>query len=112
MSLTSIEVVISVGPIYTEAEQRALYGRLPAEVSPLRVVIDAPLAVTWERARSDSSRRLSRQRDFHVAAHTRYRSLLAGIPTDLMFNSGDMAADEIATAISRAVGVSESGSSV
>jgi thymidylate kinase len=108
--LTGVEVVISVGRVYTEAEQDALYGRLPANVRSVRVLIDAPLAVTWERARSDENRRLSRERDFHIAARARFRSLMAGIPADLVFDSADMTAAAIAAVIYEAVGSSGSGS--
>lgn len=103
--LTAVDVVISVGPIYSEAEQDALYGRLPAGVRPVRVLIDAPLAVTWERARSDASRGLSRERDFHVAAHARFRALLPGIPADLVFDSADLTADAIAAVTYDALGL-------
>jgi hypothetical protein len=43
------DVVISVGPIYTQAEHDALFGQIPWEVQPLRVLIDARLSVTWGR---------------------------------------------------------------
>jgi adenylylsulfate kinase-like enzyme len=102
--LTEVDVVISVGPVYTEAEQAALFGQLPPDARPWRVLIDAPLSATWERASADERRGISRQRDFHVAAHARFRALLPGIPHDLLFNSGDTSAADIAAAVIRAVG--------
>lgn len=101
--LTDVEVVISVGPIYTQAEQDALLRPLPPEARPWRVLIDAPLSATWERVRADERRGLSRQRDFHVAAHARFRSLMPGIPADLVFNSGDTSASNIAAGIFQAI---------
>jgi adenylylsulfate kinase-like enzyme len=105
--LSEVNVVISVGPIYTPAEQEALFGSLPAETRPCRVLIDAPLSATWERAHADERRGLSRQYDFHVAAHARFRSLMPGIPSDLVFNSGETSPDDIADAILRAVDVAD-----
>jgi hypothetical protein len=93
------DVVISVGPIYTEAEHDALFGQLPSEVQPLRVLIDAPLPVTWERAQADQLRSASRERDFHEAAHARYRALMSQIPADLTYDSGDMTVTKIAMSI-------------
>jgi adenylylsulfate kinase-like enzyme len=105
--LSKVNVVISVGPIYTLAEQEALFGQLPAETCPCRVLIDAPLSATWERARADVTRGLSRQYDFHVAAHERFRSLMSDIPSDLVFNSGKTSPDDIADAIWRAVNIAD-----
>lgn len=98
---TEVDLVISVGPIYSEDEQQALFGALPADadMAVLRVLIDAPLAVTWARVQSDHDRGLSRERQFHVAAHQRYRSLRAGIPADFVFDSGALDATVIAAAI-------------
>jgi hypothetical protein len=93
------DVVISVGPIYAQAEHDALFGQLPSEVQLLRVLIDAPLAVTWERAQADHLRSASRERDFHEAAHARYRALTSEIPADLTFDSGYMTAAKIAMSI-------------
>jgi hypothetical protein len=107
--LSAVNVVISVGPVYTPAEQGALFGALPAGTRPCRVLIDAPLSVTWERARGDETRRLSRQYDFHVAAHERFRSLMPGIPSDLFFDSGESSPDDIADAILRAVDLADLG---
>lgn len=101
--LSKVDIVISVGPIYSRAEQDALFGRLPVGTQPLRVLIDAPLAVTWQRVRADENRGLSRQRDFHATAHARFRSLMPEIPSDLLFDSGDTSAGEIACAIYDAI---------
>lgn len=93
------DVVISVGPIYTQAEHDALFARLPTGVRFLRVLIDAPLSTTWARAQADQRRGASRQRDFHEAAHARYRALMPEIPADVTFDSAETTAAEIATAI-------------
>jgi hypothetical protein len=108
--LSDVDVVISVGPFYTQADQDALYGRLPASAQPLRVLIDAPLAVTWQRVRADENRRLSRERDFHTAAHARFRSLMPTIPSDLVFDSGETSAGDIAAAIHDAIELEPSSS--
>ena len=102
---SDVDVVISVGPVYTPEEQNALYGRLPAGANPLRVLIDAPLSATWQRVTAEVSRGMSRQRDFHESAHARYRSLKAQIPADLIFDSGELAAAEIARQIISAAGL-------
>lgn len=102
---TDIDVVVSVGPIYTEAERHALFGSLPADARPLRVLIDAPLSATWQRAQADESRGLSRQRDFHVAAHERFRSLMPEIPADLVLDSGRSNASDVAASIVAAMGL-------
>jgi len=99
------DVVVAVGPIYDEDEQAALYGQLPTGAAPYRVLIDAPLATTWQRVSADTGRGASRQRDFHERAHARYRSLRPGIPVDLTFDSSRSSAAEIADAICRAVGI-------
>jgi hypothetical protein len=104
---SQVNVVISVGPIYTPAEQEALFGPLPAQTRLCRVLIDAPLSVTWERVRADVTRGRSRQYDFHVRAHERFRSLLPDIPSDLVFNSGKTSVGDIADAIWRAVGIAD-----
>jgi hypothetical protein len=101
---TDVDVVISVGPVYTEAEQAALFGGLPADARTCRVLVDAPLAVTWQRVQADPGRGLSRQRDFHVTAHQRFRDLRPGIASDLAFDSGVTGAGEIAAAVIRFVG--------
>lgn len=105
--LSKVNVVISVGPFHTPAEREALFGPVPAETSLCRVLIDAPLSATWERARADLTRGRSREYDFHIAAHERFRSLMPGIPSDLVFDSGKTTADEIADAIWRAVDIAD-----
>jgi adenylylsulfate kinase-like enzyme len=102
---SDVDLVISVGPVYTSAENDALFGRLPAGARVLRVLVDAPLSVTWARVGADPRRGLSRQRDFHKSAHARYRALLADIPTDLVFDSATTPAGDIATAIDAAAGL-------
>ena len=101
---SGVDVVVSVGPVYTPAEQDALLGPLPPGVRLWRVLIDAPLAVTWDRVRSDPDRGLSRDRDFHVAAHARYRSLMPGIPADVVVDSATTSADAIAAEVVLSVG--------
>ncbi|QDP97027.1 hypothetical protein FOE78_14820 [Microlunatus elymi] len=98
---SAVEVVITVGPIYTAAEQDALYGQLPPDAEPLRILIDAPLSATWQRATADPDRGMSRQREFHESAHARYRALMPDIPADLIFDSGELRASDIADAILR-----------
>jgi thymidylate kinase len=105
--LSKVNVVISVGPIYSLAEREALFGPLPAETRPCQVLIDAPLSVTWERARAELTRGKSREHDFHVAAHERFRSLLPDIPSDLVFDSGNTSPDDIADAIWRSVVIAD-----
>lgn len=102
---TEVDVVISVGPVYDAAEQQALYGQLPAGTRPFRVLIDAPIAVTWQRVIADEKRGMSRQQDFHRTAHARYRSLLSGIPADLVVDSAELTAAEIADRIVRSAGL-------
>ncbi len=107
---SAADVVISVGPVYTEAEQAALFEPLPVDVEVLRVLVDAPVELTWARASADPSRGLSRERAFHVAAHQRFRSLLPGIAADLRFDSAALEADEIATTILCRIGLRRMGS--
>src|SRR5882757_4413178 len=97
---SAVDVVIAVGPIYDRAERDALFGQLPPDARPCRVVIDAPLRVT-----ADTHRGLSRQRAFHESAHARYRSLLPDIPADLTFDSANASAADIATAIFETIGI-------
>ena len=98
-------VVISVGPIYSQAEHDALFATLPAEARVLEVLIDAPLSTTWARVQADQRRGASRERDFHEAAHARYRALLPEIPADLTFDAAEATATDIATAIYVAAGL-------
>lgn len=101
---TGVDVVVGVGPIYTPAEERALLEPLPPGTEVLRVLLDAPLPTTWDRARSDPARGLSREHAFHVAAHERFRRLLPDIPADLRFDAATTGPQEIAVAVAQALG--------
>ena len=59
----------------------------------------APVSVTLARAQADPSRGLSRDAEFHHAAHRRFRGLLPAIPAELTFDSSASSADEIAATI-------------
>lgn len=98
-----VDAVIAVGPFYPKAEQEALFAHVREGVRVLRALIEAPLEVTWPRAVADETRGLSRQRDFHVSAYERYRCLRPDIPADLVFDSSEQGADEIAAALARAM---------
>lgn len=102
---SSVQYVVVVGPIYTAAEQAALTRALPDEATALWVVIDAPVSVTLARAQADPQRGLSRDPEFHHAAHRRFRELLPLIPADLAFDSQEMDAEQIAAAIAATMGV-------
>ena len=101
---SSVDLVIAVGPVYTEAEQAALFGVLPSGVEMCRVLIDAPITATWDRVNSDKRQGASGRRDFHTSAHERFRSLVDGIPRDLTFDSAAASPTEIAAAIVNTVG--------
>jgi hypothetical protein len=96
---SAVEYVVVVGPIYTAEEQAALTGTLPDRAAVLWIVIDAPVSVTFPRAQSDPGRGLSRDPEFHHAAHRRFRELLSVIPADRMFNSEKLEAERIASEI-------------
>src|SRR5919112_5260915 len=68
---SSVDYVVVVGPIYTAEEQAALTRTLPEDATALWIVIDATVSVTLARAQADPRRRLSRDPDFHHAAHRR-----------------------------------------
>jgi hypothetical protein len=102
---SSVEYVVAVGPIYTAEEQAALTRALPDEAALLWVVIDAPVSVTFTRAQADPQRGLSRDPEFHHAAHRRFRELLPVIPADRVFDSQEMDAEQIAAAIAVTMGV-------
>ena len=102
---SSVEYVVAVGPIYTAEEQAALSRALPAEAAVLWVIIDAPVSVTFARAQADSERGLSRDAEFHHAAHRRFRELLPAIPADRAFDSQEMDAEHIAAAIAVTMGI-------
>ncbi len=76
-----------------------LTGRLPDGAAVLWIVIDAPVSVTFPRAQSDPGRGVSRDPEFHHAAHRRFRELLPVIPADRMFNSEKLEAERIASDI-------------
>lgn len=96
---TEVDLVVAVGPIYDAEEQRALGDALPRSVTPLRVLLDAPVETTWARAKDDPARGLSRDHDFHHRAHARFRELLPAIPADLVLAADALDATEIADAI-------------
>ncbi len=96
---SSVDVVVAVGPFHTQHERDLLVGHLPADVRHLRVLLDAPIAVTWQRAVADESRGVSRQWDFHESAHARFRSLLPDIPFHLAFDTSEDSTGAVAAAI-------------
>lgn len=101
---TDVDVVIAVGPFYPEAEQEVIEQAAPDGVRVLRVIVEAPMEVTWPRAVANDTRGLSRQRDFHVSAYERYRTLRPAIPADLVFDSSQQGAAAIAAEIVAAAG--------
>lgn len=100
---STVDVVIAVGPIYTDEEQTALTRTLPDNTGVRWVVIDAPVSVTFARAQADSNRGLSRDTEFHYSAHRSFRDVLPAIPAELTFDSSTSSADEIAAAIAGAI---------
>jgi hypothetical protein len=100
---SAVDVVIAVGPIYSLEEQTAFTRTLQDTAAVRWVVIDAPVSVTLGRARANSNRGVSRDPEFHHAAHRRFRELLPAIPAELTFDSSVLSADEIATAIAGTV---------
>jgi hypothetical protein len=102
---SSVDYVVVVGPIYAAPEQEALTRALPDEAAVLWVVIDATVSVTFARAQADPGRGLSRDTEFHHAAHRRFRELLPAIPADRAFDSDEMEAEQIAAAIETTMGV-------
>jgi len=95
----AVDYIVAVGPIYTPEEQDALTRTLPNGSAPVWVVIDAPVSVTMTRAESDPARFLSRDPEFHHAAHRRFRDLVAQIPATATFDSSTLRPDDIAAAI-------------
>lgn len=95
----AVDVVIAVGPIYPPEEQSALLEPLPEGSSVHWVLVEAPVSTTLARAEADPTRGLSREPEFHLAAHRRFRSLRAGIPTDQTFDSRRRSAESISSAI-------------
>lgn len=102
---TAVDVVIAVGPIYSAGEQAAILEPLPQGSDVHWVVIDAPVAVTLARARAEPGRGLSREPEFHRAAHQRFRQLLPMIPAAQNFHSERMSAQEITSAVLGAIDV-------
>jgi adenylylsulfate kinase-like enzyme len=102
---TAVDVVIAVGPIYARREQAALLEPLPEASAVHWVVIDASVDVTLARAQADPGRGLSRQPEFHRAAHQRFRQLLPKIPAAQTFDSERMSADQIASTVLDAIAV-------
>ena len=102
---SSVEYVVVVGPIYTAEERAVLIDTVPDDAAVLWVVIDAPMSVTLARAQADPGRGLSRDPEFHHAAHRRFRELLPAIPADHAFSSEELDAAQIAAAIAAAMGV-------
>jgi hypothetical protein len=100
---SAVDVVISVGPIYSDDEQTAFTRTLPDAAAVRWVVIDAPVSVTLARAQADPNRGLSRDPGFHRSAHRRFRDLLPAIPAEMTFDSSVLSADEIATVIANEV---------
>ena len=96
---STVDYVVVVGPIYSTEEQAALTRTLPDDAVVLWIVIDAAVSVTLARAQADPRRGLSRDPEFHHAAHGRFRELLPLIPADRTFDSGELGAEQIATAI-------------
>ena len=96
---SEVDVIIAVGPVYTKAEQDALFKSLPTDARVWRVLLDAPLSVTWDRVREDRRRGMSRQREFHQQMHERFLSLRPGIPADVVFDSGELDVAAIGSAL-------------
>lgn len=102
---SEVEYVVVVGPIYSAGEQAALTRTLPGGAALVWVVIEAQVSVTLARAQADPRRGLSRDPDFHRAAHRRFRELLPAIPADRVFNSEQLKAEQIADAIAEMLSV-------
>jgi len=100
-----VDYVVVVGPIYSHQEQAVLTRELPEDASMQWVVIDAAVSVTFARAQADPSRGLSRDPEFHSAAHRRFRELLPLIPADKVFDSERLSAEHIAAAIAATLDV-------
>ena len=106
---SAVDYVVVVGPIYSRDEQAALTRPLPDEVTMVWVVIDAAVSVTLARAQADLERGLSRDPEFHHAAHHRFRKLLPLIPADMVFDSEEFSAEQIAVAVADMLGVGSRG---
>jgi adenylylsulfate kinase-like enzyme len=106
---SAVDYVVVVGPIYSLDEQAALTRTLPDDATTVWVVVDAPVAVTLARTQADPERGLSRDPEFHRAAHRRFRELLPLIPADTVFGSEKLNAEQIAAAIADTLGVAGGG---
>jgi shikimate kinase len=93
---STVDYVVAVGPIYTAEEQAAVTHALPDDAAVLWVVIHAPVSVTLARAQADPGRGISRDPDFHRAAHRRFRELQPQIPAGRTFDSERLDAGQIA----------------
>jgi shikimate kinase len=96
---SAVDVVISVGPVYSDEEQAAFTRTLPDVAAVRWVVVDAPVAVTLARAQANPNRGRSRDPEFHHRAHGRFRELVAAIPAEMTFDSSVLSAEKIAVAI-------------
>jgi hypothetical protein len=94
-----VDHVIAVGPFFDDRERAALTRHLPSGAVTLWVVIDAPVSVTLPRAQADPTRGLSRDPDFHLGVHRRFRDLLPTMPADHTFDSAVDTAEEIVDVI-------------
>lgn len=102
---TDVDYVVAIGPFWTPQERAALTRNLPEEAATLWIVIEASVAVTLPRAQADPGRVLSRDPTFHHSVHRRFREHLPMIPADAIFDSEQLDADRIATAIAERLGV-------
>lgn len=100
---SEVDVVLAIGPIYTPAETAALLDPLPPGTRPLRVVLDATLAVALRRVTGDPSRGLSREPAFLASTHARFRAAQPDLAADAVFDSDALDAATIATSILEAV---------
>jgi hypothetical protein len=98
---STIDYIIVVGPLHSLDEQEALTRFLPADPSPLWVVVHAPVAVTLQRAQADATRGRSRDPEFHNAAYARFIKRLPGIPAHLSIDSSKFSPADIVAAIDR-----------
>jgi hypothetical protein len=96
---SAVDYVVVVGPICSPDEQAALTRTLPDHAAMVWVVVHAAAAVTLARAQADPERGLSRDPEFHRAAHRRFQDLLPLIPADKVFDSETLSAEQIAVAV-------------
>ncbi|RCK69994.1 hypothetical protein DT076_08270 [Desertihabitans brevis] len=96
---TGVDLVVSDGPGFEPEEQQTLADALAPGTDVLRVLVDAPVAVTWPRAQADPTRGVSREHGFHHRLHERYRSVVDEIPVDLRLDSSRLNPDQMADAV-------------